>query len=235
MLARLREERPDAWPILKGYSMTPEAMYDYLRHSNANTSCESFDGHVLACVFAAAVGECNAGGSFTDALGIFGDSIRRNIDRYFPGALERLEEFELDVEPVVTEDERCVRELLWRFRTAPLPLNSLLSFLVARRSTRANHLWQDLGLANRGELSRLMVRHFSSLALRNSQDMKWKKFFYRMICRDEGFSMCTAPCCTECCDFALCFGDESGETLFARSRLSRAAPELTAIASSITQ
>jgi nitrogen fixation protein NifQ len=215
--------------------MTPEAMYDYLRQANANTSCEPFDGHVLACIFAAAVGECNANGSFTDALGIFGVSLRRNINRYFPGALERLEDLDLDVEFVVTEDERCVRELLWRFRTAPLPLNSLLSFLVARRSTRANHLWQDLGLANRGELSRLMVRHFSALALRNSQDMKWKKFFYRMICRDEGFSMCTAPCCSECCDFALCFGDESGESLFARSRLSSAVPELTAIDSTFAQ
>ena len=80
-----------------------------------------------------------------------------------------------------------------------------------------------------------MVRHFPALALRNSQDMKWKKFFYRMICRDEGFSMCTAPCCSECSDFALCFGDESGESLFARSRLSSAAPELTAIDSSFAQ
>ncbi len=235
MLARLREERTDTWPILKGYSMTPEAMYNYLRQANANTACETFDGHVLACIFAAGVGECNAGGSFTDALGIFGVSFRRNVDRYFPGALERLEDYELDVEPVVNEDERCVRELLWRFRTAPLPLNSLLSFLVARRATRANHLWQDLGLANRGELSRLMIRHFSALALRNNQDMKWKKFFYRMICRDDGFRMCVAPCCSECCDFALCFGDETGESIFARNRLTEADPGLMGIEPSFVQ
>jgi len=215
-------------------TMTPEAMYNYLRQANTNASCEPFDGHVLACIFAAVVGECNAGGSFTDALGIFGASLRRNIDCYFPGTLERLEEFDLDAEPVITEDERCVRELLWRFRTAPLPLNSLLSVLVARRTTRANHLWQDLGLANRDELSRLMDRHFSALALRNNQDMKWKKFFYRMICREDGFTMCTAPSCSECSDFSLCFGDESGESLFARSRLSSAALKLTAIDTSFT-
>ena len=35
-----------------------------------------------------------------------------------------------------------------------------------------------------------MLRHFAELARRNNPDMKWKKFFYRMICRDEGFSMC---------------------------------------------
>jgi len=212
--------------------MTPVAIYEYLRQANATTSCEPFDGYVLACIFTAAVGENIAGGSFTDALGIFGASLRHNIDLYFPGMLERLEDFDLDVEPQVTEDERCVRELLWRFRSAPQPLNSLLSVLVARRATRANHLWQDLGLANRDELSRLMVRHFPALALRNSQDMKWKKFFYRMICRDEGFSMCTAPCCSDCSDFALCFGDESGESLFARSRLANEVSGLTTTYSS---
>ena len=83
---------------------------------------------------------------------------------------------------------------------------------------RPNHLWQDLGLRNRGELSALMRRHFEPLADRNVNDMKWKKFLYRMICRDEGFRLCTAPSCAECDDFAVCFGDESGESLLARNR-----------------
>jgi nitrogen fixation protein NifQ len=71
---------------------------------------------------------------------------------------------------------------------------------------------------NRDELSRLMRRHFAQLARRNTQDMKWKKFFYRMICREEGFSLCLAPSCSECGDFTSCFGDESGESLLARVR-----------------
>ena len=215
--------------------MTPQAMYTYLSQANAATACESFDGHVLACIFAAGVDESNAGGSFTDALGICGSALRRSIDRYFPGTIDRLEAFGLDVEPTVNEDERCLRELLWRFRTAPSPLNSLLSFLVSRRATRPNHLWQDLGLANRGELSRLMLRHFAALACRNNQDMKWKKFFYRMICRDDGFSMCVAPCCSECSDFDVCFGDESGESLLARTRFHGEAPSLIGIESSFAQ
>jgi len=48
--------------------------------------------------------------------------------------------------------------------------------------------------------------------------MKWKKFFYRMICRDEGFRLCSAPSCAECDDFSVCFGDESGESFLARNR-----------------
>jgi nitrogen fixation protein NifQ len=193
--------------------MTPESIYLILLQANATTACETFDGHVLACVFAAGVAEVQDGGSFTNALGMRGTSLRRSIGKYFPGTLEQLEAFGLDEELVIGDDERCLRELLWRFRTVPSPLNSLLSFLVSRRATRPNHLWQDLGLSDRSELSRLMQRHFALLAQRNNQNMKWKKFFYRMICREDGFHVCIAPSCVECSDFPSCFGDETGESL----------------------
>jgi nitrogen fixation protein NifQ len=215
--------------------MTPDAMYTQLIEAHVATACDAFDAHVLACVFAAAADECRAGGSFTDALGICGPALRRNIERYFPGTSKRLEIFTLDAELSVNEDERCLRELLWRFRTASSPINSLLTFLVARRATRPNHLWQDLGLANRGELSKLMLRHFTALARRNDQDMKWKKFFYRMICRENGFSMCVAPCCSECGDFEGCFGSESGKSLLAQMRFHGDAPGLTRIESQNAQ
>jgi len=214
--------------------MTPQTVYEVLRQSNAATACDPFDGHLLACIFAACVDERNGGVSFTDAFGICGNALRRNIDKYFPGTLQQWEFLELDKEPNIGEDERCLRELLWRYRTDPSPLNSLLSFLVARRSTRPNHLWQDLGLANRGELSRLMLRHFASLARRNDQDMKWKKFFYRMICREDGYSVCTAPSCSECGDFETCFGDESGESLLAHIRHHVEAPAPVSIAGSLS-
>ena len=76
--------------------MTPDAMYTHLIQANAATACDPFDGHVLACVFTAAVDECRAGGSFTGALGISGSTLRRNVERYFPGTLEGLEMFKLD-------------------------------------------------------------------------------------------------------------------------------------------
>jgi nitrogen fixation protein NifQ len=209
--------------------MTPQDMYLLLSKTNAKTACDPFDGHVLACVFAAAVNESHSGGSFTDALGICGPVLRAHLECYFPGVLGQLESLGLDAESIVGEDELCLRELLWRFRTAQSPLNSLLSVLIARRATRPNHLWQDLGLANRGELSKLMQRHFALLAGRNTQDMKWKKFFYRMICREDGFSMCAAPSCSECGDFDGCFGDESGESLLARVRLQSETAGLTSI------
>ena len=90
--------------------------------------------------------------------------------------------------------------------------------MVARRAMEPNHLWEDLGLRERPELSRLLTRHFAPLAVRNTGNMRWKRFFYRMLCEDDGFVMCTTPVCTQCNDFDLCFGEENGESRMAERR-----------------
>jgi nitrogen fixation protein NifQ len=197
--------------------MTAHAMYLLLNRSLASP-CDPFDGHVLACTFAIAVEECSSGHSLADALGISGDALRGVIARYFPDTQDCLESFGLDSTMPVQDEEQSLRTLLQRSRSTSGPFSSLLAAIVARRAMQPNHLWQDLGLSNRTELSALMQRHFAPLALRNQRDMKWKKFFYRMICRDDAFRLCAAPSCSECCDFNGCFGDESGESRLARVR-----------------
>ncbi len=204
--------------------MTADSMFALLSQSLAPTASDPFDGHLLACVFAIGTAECASGGSLAEALGVSGKALRGAISHYFPGALSRLEPFGLDRDVSVADAEQSLRMLLRRSRSAPTPLSALLAVVVARRAMRPNHLWQDLGLANRSELSALMQRHFAPLALRNRQDMKWKKFFYRMICSDDSYRLCSAPSCSECCDFDGCFGDESGESLLARVRLQFEAP-----------
>jgi nitrogen fixation protein NifQ len=194
-------------------------MYTLLSQYLAPTASDPFDGHVLACVFAIGVTESTSEVSLAEALGISGKALRGVISHYFPGAIGQLETFGLDRDVSVADEEQSLRMLLQRSRSTPAPLSALLAIIVARRAMRPNHLWQDLGLANRSELSALMQRHFAPLALRNNQDMKWKKFFYRMICSDDSYRLCLAPSCSECCDFDGCFGDESGESLLARVRL----------------
>jgi nitrogen fixation protein NifQ len=98
------------------------------------------------------------------------------------------------------------------------PLAPLLARLVARRAMRADHLWQDLGLADRSELNRMLARHFPALHAGNTGNMRWKKYFYRRLCEAEGFVLCTAPSCAVCTDFASCFGAEDGESRLARVR-----------------
>lgn len=72
-----------------------------------------------------------------------------------------------------------------------------------------NHLWQDLRLASRAELSALMRRWFPGLVARNHADMKWKKFLYRQLCEREQILICKSPSCAVCTDYGACFGPEA--------------------------
>ena len=71
------------------------------------------------------------------------------------------------------------------------------------------HLWQDLQFDSRAELSALMRRWFPALVVKNSGDMKWKKFLYKQLCEREELFICKAPSCAVCCDRAACFGPET--------------------------
>ena len=73
-----------------------------------------------------------------------------------------------------------------------------------------NHLWQDLQLPSRTELSALMAHWFPALKARNSRDMKWKKFLYKQLCEREEIFICRSPSCAVCSDYAKCFGPEDG-------------------------
>ena len=88
------------------------------------------------------------------------------------------------------------RETLW------------LAFTIATACLGDNHLWQDMGLNGREELSMLLRRHFTALYDRNVHNMKWKKFFYKELCRQAQVALCKAPSCRVCGDYAACFGPE---------------------------
>lgn len=98
--------------------------------------------------------------------------------------------------------------LLLAYRAGRSPAEAWLAVVVARACTGRDHLWQDLGLANRGELSVLMTEAFPGLASLNTGDMKWKKFIYRHYCARDGIYVCPAPSCGECTDYARCFAPE---------------------------
>lgn len=71
-----------------------------------------------------------------------------------------------------------------------------------------DHLWQDLGLWSRAELSSLISHHFPAIKQANIHDMKWKKFLYKQLCEAEGIYVCRAPSCDVCVDYSRCFGSE---------------------------
>jgi nitrogen fixation protein NifQ len=197
-------------------------VYQWLMRDGGSASCSSFEAHVLASVLAVVAIEANGEGpALVRGTGLEPQALLGLVRERFPHAAPLFERaVPLDAPLAFEADELCLRDLLAR-STSESSFEQALAFLVARRCQRPNHLWQDLGLRNRRELSWLMERHFPALAQRNKQDMKWKKFLYRVICRDEGFSICTAPTCSECSDFDNCYGEEDGESLLARNRRAR--------------
>lgn len=83
-----------------------------------------------------------------------------------------------------------------------------VAVFVATACMGDNHLWQDMGLPNRGALSELMRTRFPALAAKNTEDMKWKKFFYKQLCERADIFICKSPSCGVCVDYDRCFGPE---------------------------
>jgi nitrogen fixation protein NifQ len=118
----------------------------------------------------------------------------------------------------VDEEELMLRDLLLRNRTIASDINVWLAHIIARRLMEPSHLWEDLGLIARGDLTRLFNRHFPELAAKNTRNMRWKRFLYRSLCEAEGFSMCPSPTCDACTEFHICYGDAPGEAALIQNK-----------------
>ncbi len=179
--------------------------------SSARPYCdeaEAFDGHVLAAILAAAMTEAEAADvHLGDGIGLSVAETKYLFDRHFPTYTGKPDGC---APSAPLEEELLLVDLLLAHRSGPEPVCTWLATLIARRAMRPDHLWQDLGLSDRGELNRLLARHFRALHAGNTGNMRWKKYFYRVLCEAEGFSLCAAPSCAVCTDFNDCFGVEDG-------------------------
>ena len=103
------------------------------------------------------------------------------------------------------EEMLDLRELLMENRTLGTESEAWMADIVIAGCLGNDHLWQDLGLWSRSDLSKLMLENFEPLARCNDKDMKWKKFLYKKLCETEGIYTCRAPSCEQCDDFENCF------------------------------
>jgi nitrogen fixation protein NifQ len=176
---------------------------------------DAFDTHVLASILAVAISE---DGRLAERAGLDPADLAELLRQRFPISAHAVTGW-CACEVVAIDDEvAMLSELLLSHRSTAGDESRWLASMVARRAMESSHLWEDLGLRDRSELSRLLGRHFAPLAARNTRDMRWKRFFYRMLCEDDGLVMCTTPVCAHCADFDMCFGDESGESRMADRR-----------------
>ncbi|WP_242390500.1 nitrogen fixation protein NifQ [Pararhodospirillum photometricum] len=163
---------------------------------------DPFDRLLFAHLLAAGAADSRP---LSDALGLLPTALRTLVDRFFPGAGLIIPETPPGPD---APEEPDLRALLLAGRAHGTPEEEWLATILARRSLLPNHLWQDLGLRSRSDLSTLLTRHFTPLARRNTKNMKWKKFFYRELCQQDGILVCKSPLCDACSDYSACFGPE---------------------------
>lgn len=161
---------------------------------------------VLACMLASS----QAGESMMpDCLGMSQPDFAALIDSHFPGLkLDSLRWLGRLADVDRTDEYDDVMKLLQDNRANRCQSENVMAMIVSRACQGRDHLWQDMGLWSRDQLSDLMLRNFPSLAQRNTQDMKWKKFIYKQLCNAEGIYTCRAPSCEVCADYAACFVPE---------------------------
>ncbi|MGB0747257.1 MAG: nitrogen fixation protein NifQ [Magnetospiraceae bacterium] len=142
-------------------------------------------------------------------MGLPAGQFRRMLRHAFPGArfsaapggplprpLERMEELD------------DLRSLLLAHRAKRDPAEFWIAELICAGCMGSDHLWQDLGLWARADLTRMIEYNFPRLGRRNRKNMKWKKFLYKQLCEAHGVFICRSPTCETCVDYDYCFGPE---------------------------
>jgi nitrogen fixation protein NifQ len=162
--------------------------------------------HVLACMIAS----WQAGKTdMPDWLGLSPAAFRCLMVHHFRG--EGAESFSPWArglpEGRLDEVDDLVRLMLID-RAGDSPSEVWMAHIVAAGCLAADHLWRDLGLWSRDDLTALMRRNFPALTTLNVNDMKWKRFLYKRLCEAEGIQTCRAPSCEICTDHHACFGPE---------------------------
>ena len=148
-------------------------------------------------------------GALPTGLGLCPEDFARLLVRHFPhsGPVLELDQAHWPGEARL-EERRDLLDLLLEHRAGADESEAWMAHIVTAACMGGDHLWQDLGLWSRKDLSRLMGENFPLLSAKNVRDMKWKKFLYKQLCQREGVYVCRSPSCEVCADYANCFGPE---------------------------
>ena len=80
-----------------------------------------------------------------------------------------------------------------------------LATIIAHACLRPDHLWRDLGLAGRDEVTWMLTRYFPTLVALNVANWRWKKFLAAQRALSLGLPPGPAPGCPGCEDYGHCF------------------------------
>jgi nitrogen fixation protein NifQ len=147
-------------------------------------------------------------GAMPSCLGLSQKQFAAMMRLHFPGADagQWMHGPELDLARAPERDD--LRTLFLANSPKVTPEKEWMADILVAGCMGDDHLWQDLGLWSRQDLSALIETNFPVLKARNDRDMKWKRFFYKQLCNQEGVYTCRAPSCEVCADYGRCFGPE---------------------------
>lgn len=84
------------------------------------------------------------------------------------------------------------------------PERAWLARAIAAASFGERHLWEDLGLFSREDVTSLLTQHFPDLVQRNTRGMKWKRFLFQELSRALNRPDLMPPGCAQCEEFHSC-------------------------------
>lgn len=189
--------------------MLQTANNDLVTSIHARLMASSFglrNDDTLACMLAS---QCAGIGSLPPRLGLSREAYQTMMQTHFPSVELPIDHMAENLDDVERFDEQQeLRNLFLAHRVDPGPEAEWIADILVAGSMGGNHLWQDLGLWNRKDLSIMIGTNFPELAKKNDRDMKWKKFLYKQLCIQEGIYTCRSPSCEVCPDYSNCFGPE---------------------------
>jgi nitrogen fixation protein NifQ len=160
----------------------------------------------LACMLAS---WCAGQGVLPDCLGLETGQFNVLTEHFFPGCrlpTQAASGSKLDFNRMLERDDLV--NLLKQFSKPGILETDWIIGVIVAGCLGSDHLWQDLGLWSRSQLSAMLQYNFPELAAKNDKDMKWKKFLYKQLCEAEGLYLCRAPSCSVCIDYPKCYGSE---------------------------
>lgn len=179
-----------------------ERIYSRLKSTSITTPNHEW----LFCITAS---WCAGQGVLPNCLGLEPEQFEALKEHFFPD--RNLPELapsgsKLDFNRMLEKDD-LVKLLKHYSKLNTIDTDWIIGIIVAG-CLGSDHLWQDLGLWSRAQLSAMLQYNFPELAAKNDKDMKWKKFLYKQLCEAEGLYLCRAPSCNVCIDYPKCYGSE---------------------------
>ena len=172
--------------------------------------------HPDAGFFAAVIGTSLAQGDLARS-GLAPAELQELADCLFPGALgghESVlsvlrEQFPAYLKHGLEDPQPgftlLMRVLLDAYRAPGPDTTQWVTSILAHACLRPDHLWRDLGLSGREDVTALLARHYPGLVARNIHNLRWKKFLAYSAREHAGMPVAAAPGCEGCEDHAVCY------------------------------